>query len=166
MEPNYLILFVTALIPLIIGGLWYSNLLFGKAWFKVSGMTEERMKSGNMLLIFGLTYFLGIVLSFGLTPYSVHQFSTQGLFATQTGFAEQTGEYYTFFESFMNKYGLLHRTFGHGAVHGGFAGVCIALPIIAINALFERRGWKYIMVHFGYWFITLLLMCGAICQFL
>lgn len=60
----------------------------------------------------------------------------------------------------------LHRSFGHGAVHGTIAAVLAALPIISINSLFERRGWKYILVHFGYWLITMILMSGAVCQFL
>jgi len=165
METNFFILFVTALIPLIIGAAWYNDALFGKTWFKVSGMTDEKMKSGNMLLIFGLTYILGFFLSFAMTNWSVHQFSAQGLFATQEGFAEKTGEYYTFFQGFISKYGSLHRSFGHGAVHGGLGAVCLALPIIAINALFERRGGKYIMIHFGYWLVTLILMCGVISKY-
>lgn len=165
METNFYILFATALIPLIVGAIWYSNALFGKAWFKASGMTEEKMQSGNMALIFGLAYFFGLMLSGGLLPYCVHQFSTQGLFATQPGFAEQTGEYYEYVMNFMKQYGDLHRTFGHGAAHGGVAAVFIALPLITINSLFERRGFKYIMIHFGYWFITLILMCGVISQF-
>jgi len=45
-----------------------------------------------------------------------------------------------------------HRSFGHGFLHGGFLTVFLILPIIAINAIFERRGWKYIWIHAGYWF--------------
>lgn len=63
-------------------------------------------------------------------------------------------------------YADLHRSFGHGVVHGIIAAVLGALPIITIISLFERRGWKYIMVHFGYWLITMTLMSGAVCQFL
>ncbi|MEM1124806.1 MAG: DUF1761 domain-containing protein, partial [Bacteroidota bacterium] len=32
-----------------------------------------------------------------------------------------------------------------------------------MNALFERRGWKYIWIHTGYWFITLALIGGLLC---
>ena len=64
------------------------------------------------------------------------------------------------------KYAELHRSFGNGAVHGAMAALLGALPIPTINSLFERRGWKYIMVHFGYWLITMILISGAVCQFL
>jgi len=58
-----------------------------------------------------------------------------------------------------------YRTFGHGAVHGMFTGLFVALPILATNAMFERKGFKYIAVNTGYWIITLILMGGIICQF-
>jgi hydrogenase maturation factor len=36
---------------------------------------------------------------------------------------------------------------------------------VGINALFERRGGKYILVHVGYWIVTLALIGGVVCQF-
>ena len=166
MEINYLLLFATALIPLAVGALWYSNALFGKVWLRESGMTEEKMNSGNMLLIFGLTYLFGLFLSNALGSWSVHQLMTENLFVMQPGYTEQTGEYYEFFKNFMAKYGDLHRSFGHGAVHGVIAAITLALPLIAINALFERRSWKYIGVHFGYWLVVMVLMCGVLSSYL
>jgi len=162
---NYLLVFATALIPIAVGFVWYHNAVFGKTWFKVAGMSEEKIKSGNMLLILGLSYVLGLMISAAMMSWSIHQLTTQSLFATQEGFSAQTGPYYEYFQNFMNQYGDLHRSFGHGAVHGAFAGIMIALPIVAINALFERRGWKYIAIHAGYWVVTLLLMCGTLCAF-
>ena len=166
MEINYLLLFATALIPLAVGSLWYSNFLFGKIWFRTSGMTEEKMSPGNMLLIFGLTYLLGLFLSNGLAAWSVHQMMTENLFVMQPGYSDQAGEYYEFFQTFITKYGTLHRSFGHGAVHGVVGALFLALPLIGINALFERRGWKYIAVHVGYWLVVMVLMCGVLSQFL
>jgi lysylphosphatidylglycerol synthetase-like protein (DUF2156 family) len=57
------------------------------------------------------------------------------------------------------------RTFKHGAFHGIIATIGLVLPIIGINALFERRGFKYIALHVGYWLVCLILMGGFICQF-
>lgn len=39
----------------VVGVLWY-GVLFGKAWQKAAGLTEEQVRSGNMALIFGLTF--------------------------------------------------------------------------------------------------------------
>ena len=63
----------------------------------------------------------------------------------------------------MDQYGQNFRTFKHGAFHGTLSGIFYAFPIIAINALFERRSWKYIWIHTGYWILTLALMGGTVC---
>lgn len=38
-----------------VGMVWYGG-LFGKAWQKASGITDEQAESGNMALIFGLCF--------------------------------------------------------------------------------------------------------------
>jgi hypothetical protein len=40
----------------VLGGIWYSPILFGKAWMQASGMTEEKIKQGNMAAIFGAAF--------------------------------------------------------------------------------------------------------------
>lgn len=40
--------------------------------------------------------------------------------------------------------------------------VGLVLPIMATNALFERKGFKYIMVNWGYWALTMALMGGVL----
>jgi hypothetical protein len=52
---------VAALSTFLIGGLWYSPAVFGKAWMKENGFTEESMKGGNMAKIFGLAFVLGLI---------------------------------------------------------------------------------------------------------
>ncbi len=165
MEVRFWIVLLTALIPLIVGFIWYNDKVFGKTWFNVSGMTEEKMNSGNMLLIFGLTYFFGLMISMALFSFVIHQFSISGLLAMQEGFGDQTGPHWQYFADFMSKYGDLHRTFGHGAVHGAIAGIFFALPLVAINSLFERKNWKYILIHGGYWIVVLTLIGGVLCAF-
>jgi len=41
----------------------------------------------------------------------------------------------------------------------------LALPIIAVSSLFERRSWKYIAIHGGYWVLSLGIMGGIISAF-
>ena len=65
--------------------------------------------------------------------------------------------------AFMADYGTVFRTFQHGALHGFMSSVLFALPIIAINARFERKSWKYIFIHAGYWSLTLTIMGAIIC---
>jgi len=158
---NFPILFAAALIPMVIGAIWYHPKVMGTTWMKASGVTEEQAQSGNMVLIFGLAYLFSFFLAFAINGLAIHQI---GMF--QLLGAEAVGsEAHTYLTGFMEKYGEMHRSFGHGALHGGIAAIIFALPLVGIVSLFERRGGKYILVHFGYWFIAMTLMGGVICQF-
>lgn len=42
-DVNYAAVLVASVASMVIGGLWYSPLLFGKAWTKLSGMTEKQL---------------------------------------------------------------------------------------------------------------------------
>ncbi len=162
MPDNFWIFFVSALIPLIIGAIWYHPKIFGSAWMRTNGFTEADLAGGNMVLIFGLSYLFGVLLSFGLSGLVIHQgnvFQMMMPDVMESGHAAQAQ-----FNDLMAQYGTRHRSFGHGAIHGVLAAVVFALPLIGINALFERRGGKYIMIHLGYWVTILLLMGGLICS--
>ncbi len=54
---NWLAVIATTFSAFVIGGFWYSSLLFGKAWMKVSGMTEEKSKSANMIKTYGFAFY-------------------------------------------------------------------------------------------------------------
>ena len=60
-EVNYLAVIAAAVATFALGGLWYSPALFGKAWQREAGVTEDKMKSANMPLIFGLTFVLALI---------------------------------------------------------------------------------------------------------
>jgi hypothetical protein len=64
----------------------------------------------------------------------------------------------------MDTHGNNFRTFKHGLLHGSMSGILFVLPILAINAMFERKGFKYIAINAGYWIICLAIMGGIICQ--
>ena len=51
-----------ALVGFLIGGLWYGP-LFGKAWQRESGLSDERIASRNTGLIFGATFLLNLIAS-------------------------------------------------------------------------------------------------------
>ena len=60
---------VSALSTFLIGGLWYSPALFGKAWMKENNLTEDDLKKGNMAKIFGLAFVLGLVSAVNLAMF-------------------------------------------------------------------------------------------------
>ncbi len=157
MEINFLALIAAAVSALVVGFIWYNPKVFGTAWMKASGMTEEKMKGGNMVAIFGLTLLFAFFLAFGLQFLTIHQFGALGMIGGNPATALPS------YTAFMSDYGDAYRTFKHGALHGFMAGLFFALPIIGTNALFERKSGKYIFINTGYWIVTLMIMGGIVC---
>lgn len=63
---NHLAVIVAALSDLLVGALWYSPILFYKAWMNANGFTDEILKKGNPGIIYGLTCVLALVISYNL----------------------------------------------------------------------------------------------------
>ena len=163
METNYLFIALAALVPLVMGFVWYGPMLFQKAWMKQMGFTEESMKGQKMGLIFFLCYVFSFILAFFLQFIVIHQ---TGVFSSllESGATELTGDTLTYYEDFMAKYGSNYRTFKHGVLHGVIAGVMMVLPVLATQAMFEKKTVKYVAINAGYWIATIALMGGIVCQ--
>ncbi|GAA3776815.1 hypothetical protein GCM10022271_06240 [Corallibacter vietnamensis] len=157
MEINFLSLLAAAVSALIIGAIWYNPKVFGTAWMKAADMTEEKMQGANMAKIFILAFIFAFLLAFALQFLTIHQTGALGMVGGDPSLAKPS------FEAFMADYGTAFRTFKHGALHGTIAGIFIALPILGTNALFERKGAKYIFINAGYWIVTMAIMGGIVC---
>jgi len=46
----------------VVGAIWY-GVLFGKAWQKAAGLSDEVVQSGSMPLIFGLTFLFEMLIA-------------------------------------------------------------------------------------------------------
>jgi len=148
---------VAAVAALVIGAVWYNPKVFGNAWMRESGMTEEKMKGGNMAKIFGLALLFAAMLAVLLMNFTNHQWGAVGMIGGDPEVAKPS------FDAFMADYGTAFRTFKHGALHGTMFGVLGALPILGTNALFERKSAKYIFINAGYWIVTLGVMGALLC---
>jgi len=60
-QINLWAVLVAGLSSMILGALWYSPLLFGKAWSAASGVSEAQGKSANMGKIMGTAFVLAVV---------------------------------------------------------------------------------------------------------
>ena len=49
-----------------LGALWYSPLLFSKRWQKEVGLSDEKLKSANMALIFGTSFLIMLLMVWAL----------------------------------------------------------------------------------------------------
>lgn len=84
-EISWLAVALCAVSSLVLGGIWYSPMLFAKAWQQAAGLSDDQLKSGNMAKIFGLTLILSFIAAavfamflgenFGLGPAAAAGFS-------------------------------------------------------------------------------------------
>lgn len=160
---NWIAVLVAALFPLALGFVWYNPKVFGTAWMNASGMTPDDAKKANFPLIMGLSILFGLFLSLAMASITIHQTHIYSILINEPGFGKASSKVGVWLANFMKQYGSNFRTFKHGALHGTIASITIALPIIAIIAMYERKSFKYIMIHWGYWALCFILMGGLIC---
>lgn len=135
MEFNWISIAIAALIPLIFGAFWYNERVFGNALSGIIGKVEQK---GHPALVYGLTLVLSVFIAFFLY--------------LNTNFGGAQCEHGT----------ALFTTFKHGAFHGLFLTILLIMPVLTIHSLFEGKGFKYILIHLGYWLISLVLMGGLV----
>ena len=136
---NWLAIIAATILPLVTGFIWYNPKVFGTAWMKESGMTEEKAKSMNPAKTYGIAVILAFFIAFSIWPMV---------------FMGGAPDMPHGVDPFL--------TFKHGALHGAMLGLFVALPVLGINSLFEQKSFKYIIINGGYWVVTMALMGGII----
>ena len=66
---NYLAVFAAAASAFVIGGVWYSPLMFGSAWMKAAGLSPEEVQSRKMGVVFGASFGLSLLIAFNLAAF-------------------------------------------------------------------------------------------------
>ena len=59
-NANLLAIFIAAISGFMVGGIWYGP-LFGKAWQREIGLSDEEIQSANMLKIYGTTFLFSVL---------------------------------------------------------------------------------------------------------
>lgn len=99
---------------LVLGGIWYSPLLFARRWQRETGLTEERLAGGNMVLIFGLAFALSLIAAYVFDVFVGHM----GLLdSIHTGFAVGLG---LVGASFGINYLFERRSFALWSINAGY----------------------------------------------
>ena len=114
---NWLAVVVAAVAFFILGSLWYGP-LFGKAWQKGVGLSDEEIKSANMGKLFGGAFIMALIISFGMAMFFF-------------GFGTDP-------ENPM--------TVGMGAGYGIMTGIFFIFPSTAMNYLFSRKSASLIAI--------------------
>jgi hypothetical protein len=130
---NWLAVLVAGIAAFVIGGIWYSPGLFGKAWMKDSNLTEDEIKKGNKGKIFGFTLVFSLLMAVNLAMF------------LQDPKSVDCGPKITM------SFGML----------AGFLSSIWTFCAVAIHSLFELKSWRLIFINGGYSVAALVLM-GAI----
>ena len=69
MQINYLAVLAAAVSAFVIGGLWYSPLLFQKAWLAANGFSEADVQKGSPAKIFGWSFVLTLIMAANLAAF-------------------------------------------------------------------------------------------------
>lgn len=140
-EINYLVIAVAALVPNILGAIYYGP-LFGKQWLSSLNFVAEDLKGRNEALIYGSALGLAFIVSFFLK-------FTISLVHKDIG---ANGE--LVFASF--------GTFPHGALHGGMIAITMVIPVIISLGLFQKTKVSNILLNSIFWILTYAIMGGIL----
>ena len=66
---NWLAVAIAGISAFVLGGVWYSPALFGKAWMKENNMSVEDVQKGNKAKIFGWSFILSLIMAVNLAMY-------------------------------------------------------------------------------------------------
>ena len=80
---NYLAVLVAGIVIFVLGGLWYSPVLFAKRWIALQGRTEEQMRAqaaaANMPVMYVSAFICGFVTAWVLAHILAHVASSMTL---------------------------------------------------------------------------------------
>ena len=124
---NWLAVVAAAVSSFLVGGLWYGP-LFGKAWMRASGLSEEQAAQANQGRIFGVSFILQLIAAAVLAAFigpeaglgfALFAAGSVGLFWVATAF----GVVYLFEQ----------RSLAHWAVNSGYQVVAFLLMGLIIG---------------------------------
>ena len=133
---NWLAVLDAGISSFVVGGIWYSPGLFGKAWMKDNNFTEESIKKGNKGKIFGWTFIFSLLMAANL-----------GMFLADAPTDCPTN--------------CVAKTDISWGATAGFLGGIWTFCAIAIHSLFEEKAWGLILIN-GFYSIVSLILMGAI----
>jgi hypothetical protein len=79
---NWLAVLAAGASTFVIGGLWYSPFLFGRAWMRVNNLDEAQLAKSNMVKIFGLSFLFALIMAANLAAFLAEPKTTASWGAT------------------------------------------------------------------------------------
>lgn len=131
-EVSLISIFVTAIVGMAIGGLWYSQLLFGDVWMKLSGMSKKELAQAKQKGT-GKMYAAAFIVTF-ISAYVLAHFVQ---YVTTTTFVE-------------------------GMQLGFWLWLGFVMPVQSSIVLWENKSWKLFVLNTAYQLVSLLVMGGIL----
>lgn len=130
-EVNYLAVVLAGVASMVSGFLWYSPMLFGKPWMRLSGYTAENLKKAQkeMGKWYGLSFLVSLVTAYVLSHVMTLSESFFGYSRLSTGLT-------TAFWMWL-----------------GFM-----MPVQLTGEIFGDKKWKLFAINTGYQLVSLVLM--------
>lgn len=119
---NWLAVVAAALSAFIVGGIWYSPVLFANAWIVDSNLTMDQVKQGNKAKIFGCTALFSLIMAANLAAFLAAP-TTTAAWGTQAGFLAGI---WTFCAIAIHSLFEL-RSWRHIFINGGYSVVSLTL---------------------------------------
>ncbi len=166
---NILAFIVAAFVPNLIGFIWYNPKVLGNIWQKEVNLTfsPEDAAPKRMHKVMLISLVLCFLLAFSIYPSVIHQSGVMSLFQKHAAPDFPKAEDITIlYKGTEIAWGGLHRSFGHGMMHGFLLSLGTILAPFAITAMYEKRSFKYVMITYGYWAISMMIMGGILCAWI
>lgn len=124
---------VAALIPMVLGMVWFHPKVLGDMWMKGANLKPEDAQGANMPLLMGVGFVMALIIASFLKSYAIfHEGDTNGV------------------------------GFTHGAFHGATLGLMLGIPTLISATIWERKSLTYYLIQISYWLVTYALMGGLI----
>ncbi len=66
---NVFAVLAAAVSTFVLGGLWYSPLLFGRAWQREVGISDDQLAKANTAKVFGCSFVFSLLMAFNLAMF-------------------------------------------------------------------------------------------------
>ena len=66
---NWLAVLAAAISTFVLGGLWYSPLLFGRSWMKENNLDNAALAKSNTTKVFGLSFVFAVIMAANLAAF-------------------------------------------------------------------------------------------------
>lgn len=138
MEMNWLAFAAAVVAQIVIAYLWFHPSVMGKIYAKSRGITVDELAPKNPAVTYGVTILLTLLYTLFIASWV-------------TGPGQD-----------IAPDGHSYHTFQHGLVHAIVFLLMVLAPVLGTPAMFEKRGWNWVFVQLGYWFVRTIAAAGIL----